>query len=113
MSNRQGCCSRLNQFVSCVGTNLHTGESGNVLDSMQPTPVPFLVIALQHDTTLGELQDEVPVEGLGRADVAMARERTLRMVLNCILVVKEGLRLEVWSFVMVEKFPFGLKSLFG
>ena len=64
---------------------------------MQPTPVPFVLIELQHCKLLGALQEEAAFagEGLGRADDAMATERTLRMVLNSILVIREGLRLEI------------------
>lgn len=65
--------------------------SENVLEKMQPTPVPFLVNESQQARVLGALQvGEVAPEagaGLGRAYAVMATERTLRMVLYCILVV--------------------------
>ncbi len=58
---------------------------------MQPRPVLLEVMLSQHARTAGELQVEADLagEGLGRAVVAMAMERTERMVLNCILVVGE------------------------
>lgn len=52
---------------------------------MQPMPVPLVAKASQHATTEGALQDPVDAVGLGRAEAAMATERTLRMVWNCIL----------------------------
>ena len=43
----------------------------------------------QHATT--ELESQVgEVVGLGRADATMAKERALRMVVNCILLVFWG-----------------------
>ena len=57
---------------------------------MQPTPVPFLPNESQQARVLGALQVGLVVPaagaGLGRAVAAMATERTLRMVLYCILV---------------------------
>ena len=61
---------------------------------MQPRPVPFLATLLQHAATCGAPQDEALAlargwgsgTGLGRADAAMATERMLRRVLDCILV---------------------------
>ena len=49
-------------------------------------PTPWLSILSQHATTEPALQDEELV-GLGRADAAMAMERTLRMVVYCMLLV--------------------------
>ena len=64
----------------------------DVLEKMQPRPVPLVATLLQHAATCGAPQDEALARGLGsgaglgRADAAMATERTLRMVLDCILV---------------------------
>lgn len=58
---------------------------------MQPKPVPFAAMLEQHPSCWFAVQDEVEVWGLGRADAAMAMERTLSMVLGCILVVVGGL----------------------
>lgn len=78
--------SRLRQLVLSA-----CGGGKDVLEKMQPKPVPLLEMPSQHARTWGELHDgSVAWEegtGLGRADAAMATERTLSMVLNCILVV--------------------------
>ena len=54
---------------------------------MQPRPVPLVEMESQHSTTLGASQDEVVAAGagLGRAEAAMATERTARRVLGCIV----------------------------
>ena len=61
---------------------------GGVLDSlekMQPRPVPFFAMPLQHATTWGELQLAVPA--VGAVDAPMAMEITLRMVAKSILMI--------------------------
>ena len=68
----------------------------DVLEKMQPRPVPLVVTLLQHAATCGAPQDEALARGwgsgtgLGRADAAMATERTLRRVLDCIFLWVEG-----------------------
>ena len=65
----------------------------NILDRMQPTPVPFLEMALQHAVTWVGLQYEEEDLGSGTASgagsevAAMAMEMTLRRSLDCILRV--------------------------
>lgn len=54
---------------------------------MQPRPVPLVAMPSQHAKTWVGLQDGVVLCGEGRADAAMAMERTLRMVLGCILMI--------------------------
>ncbi len=66
---------------------------------MQPRPVPLAAKPSQQATTWGESQVGDEVCGEGRADAAMAMERTLRRVLGCIfgLVVGVELKIEGWN----------------
>ena len=61
----------------------------NILEARQLMPTPWLSMLSQHATTEPASQDGGGLGelGLGRADTAMAMERTLRMVVNCILLV--------------------------
>ena len=62
----------------------------NVLEARQLIPTPLLSMLSQHATTEPASQ-EGEVVGLGRADAAIAMERTLRMVVNCMFVVDDVL----------------------
>ena len=57
----------------------------NVLEARQLIPMPLVTLS-QHATTEPALQDE-PLVGLGSADAATAMERTLMMVVYCMLLV--------------------------
>ena len=68
----------------------------DVLESMQPKPVPLVATESQHATTEpGVSQDEVVPWGEGRAEAAMAMERRLRRILDCIFNLVWG-----WYVVM-------------
>ena len=60
----------------------------NVLEARQLIPTPWLSMLSQHATTepASQVGDGGGGGELGAADAAMARERTLRMVVYCILV---------------------------
>ncbi len=73
---------------------------GNALEKMQPRPVPLVAKLSQQAITWGESQVGVVVCGEGRADAAMAMERTVRRDLGCIFELLDGgveLKIEGWN----------------
>ena len=89
--------SKLLRSIQSAGTISHVaGSSWTVLEKMQPRPVPLAAMLEQHPSCWFAVQDEVEVWGLGRADAAMAMERTLSMVLGCIF--DDGKAWRYWGF---------------
>ena len=88
------------------------------LEKIQPKPVPFVAMALQHDNTCPLLHvGVVPAARgarFGRAVAAMAAERRAKRVFVCILAVGVGLRMLGCggSEVGMRKWESG-KLLFG
>ena len=68
----------------------------NILEMMQPMPVPLAEMESQHSRTPGELQAGALICGEGRAEAAMAAVRMLRRVWASIVTW-------YWIWVVIDR----------